>query len=274
MNRPPLKPEPPDDIDERYRRVSALDPSRPSEAVRAAVLAHAERLAAGRAAGDDARVSRLPRLLRGRGFRPVVSGTLAAAAIAGLVLAPRWMTPGTHPAPPPPGAATRPVVPTAALPAAAPAPQRQAYMPRAASANLQRAPSADAAAPAAAPSAKLRTSAGARSSAAPATAQFAETAAVAVDPGVSFRRAAQDGDLAALERLLLQQSDINARDAQGRSALMLATVNGRAGAVAALLAHGADPNAADAQGRTPLAAALAAGQSDIAATLRRCGAHE
>ena len=40
--------DPADDPDEQYRRASALDPSRPSEATRHAVLSHAARLAAAR----------------------------------------------------------------------------------------------------------------------------------------------------------------------------------------------------------------------------------
>lgn len=92
------------------------------------------------------------------------------------------------------------------------------------------------------------------------------------DPAVAFRRAAENGDLAGLQALLGQQSDINARDSLGRTALMLATLSGQTNAAAALLAYGADPNAADARGTTPLQAALAANQAAIAAALQRYGA--
>lgn len=49
MNKLPPGPEPYDDADERYRRASALDPSRPGAAVRRAVLEHAAQVAAARA---------------------------------------------------------------------------------------------------------------------------------------------------------------------------------------------------------------------------------
>ncbi|MGH8266556.1 MAG: ankyrin repeat domain-containing protein, partial [Steroidobacteraceae bacterium] len=72
--------------------------------------------------------------------------------------------------------------------------------------------------------------------------------------------------------LLDQQPDINSRDSLGRTALMLATLQGQTKAVAALLAYGADPNAADARGTTPLQAAMAGNHADVVATLRRHGA--
>jgi ankyrin repeat protein len=87
-----------------------------------------------------------------------------------------------------------------------------------------------------------------------------------------LRRAADSGDMQKLRVLLDQQVDIEARDASGRTALMLATLRGRAAAVDALLASGADPNAADASGTTPLQAAVANDQQAIAAALRRAGA--
>lgn len=77
-----------------------------------------------------------------------------------------------------------------------------------------------------------------------------------------------------LRALLAEQIDIDARDARGRTALMVATLAGQNAAVDALLASGADPNGADADGTTPLAAALDAHQSSIAASLRRAGARE
>ena len=41
MNKVPPDQDPADDVDAQYRRASAVDPSRPGEAVRRAVLAHA-----------------------------------------------------------------------------------------------------------------------------------------------------------------------------------------------------------------------------------------
>jgi ankyrin repeat protein len=96
-------------------------------------------------------------------------------------------------------------------------------------------------------------------------------AAAAEPPGGGLRHAAELGDLAQLEAFARGQPDLNARDARGRTALMLATVNGHADAVAALLAYGADPHLADAQGVTPLAAARAAGNAEIVAIFARYG---
>ena len=50
MNELPPTQDEPDDVDEFYRHASGLDPSRPSESVRQAVLKHAAQLAAHRAA--------------------------------------------------------------------------------------------------------------------------------------------------------------------------------------------------------------------------------
>jgi hypothetical protein len=113
MSQLPPKFDPPEEIDDRYRRLSALDRTRPSGGVRDAVLAHArwvaeangrrvaeanaagggsqeQRGAAGAAADADRASGRRRRLWRG----PVVFGTLAAAALAGLLILPRVvMTP-------------------------------------------------------------------------------------------------------------------------------------------------------------------------------------
>ena len=94
----------------------------------------------------------------------------------------------------------------------------------------------------------------------------------AVNPAQAFREAAERGDLTALEALRDKQTNIDARDAEGRSALMLAIEHGQSNAVSALLADGADPNAADSHGTTPLQAAVAGGQSAIIASLRSYGA--
>ena len=74
-----------------------------------------------------------------------------------------------------------------------------------------------------------------------------------------------------MNSLICRGADINARDANGRTALMLAVLGQQDAAVDALLARGADANAADAGGISPLQAAVAAGQSKIAAALRRAG---
>jgi hypothetical protein len=98
------------------------------------------------------------------------------------------------------------------------------------------------------------------------------SAARTMDPAAQLRQAAESGNVPALQDLLAKQPVIDARDASGRTALMLATLHGRTEAVDALLSAGADPNAADARGTTPLQAALAGDQPAIAAALRRAGA--
>ena len=88
----------------------------------------------------------------------------------------------------------------------------------------------------------------------------------------ALRHAAEVGDVAGLEAQLKNPVDINARDPLGRTALMLATLQGQTASVVALLAHGADPNAADGRGTTPLEAARSGDHPDIAAALERYGA--
>jgi hypothetical protein len=308
--------DPAEDPDEQYRRASALDPSRPSEATRHAVLSYAARLAAGRARAD-ARRRWLSFAGITSGWRPALAGTLAAAVLAGVLIAPQLLTPRPSPpsesqsapvatrsapaapAPAPararPVEAERPVVavhPTRAVPPPAPANAVQAISVTASARRAQSKPTAVAqAAPAAAADTAINRQvdvgivsgyaarqtveesvARAPPSTAAAGARAAPTAAPAPFDPQALRRAAATGDTAALNSQLAAAGDIDARDAQGRTALFLATLHGHQRAVAALLAHGADPNAADARGATPLAAALAAGEPEIATLLRQAGA--
>ncbi len=97
MNGTPPDPDFADDIDDRYRRATALDPSRPSEAVRSAVLEHAANLLEQRAGNADENVganvgAMRPAQIR-RWRRPAIFGTLAAAALAGLLITPRFLPP-------------------------------------------------------------------------------------------------------------------------------------------------------------------------------------
>ncbi len=104
MNDVPPSRDPPEDLDEHYRRVSGLDPSRPSESVRRTVLMHAAQLAAERRAKID---STRPAANRA-GWRSALFGTLAAAALAGLLMTPQFLGPRTPSvaAPPAPPCAT------------------------------------------------------------------------------------------------------------------------------------------------------------------------
>jgi type IV secretory pathway VirB10-like protein len=306
MNKVPPGQEPYDDADERYRRASALDPSRPSEAVRRAVLEHAAQLAVGRTAAASRKLGGREGSQQGW-RRPAVFGGLAAAAIAGLMLAPRWwsppreravaalapaatVAPGAAPeapaVPEPPAPPASRAVPGPAAVTAPPAGHIVAAAPP--SAPPSPAVSADTAAreaPAPAAQSLLQPQASSDSarearravaSAAPAPAIAARRNAIAgalnrPDLDGALRDAAASGDVAQLQSLLPRAADIDARDARGRTALMLATRAGQTTSVALLLAHGADPNAVDADGTTPLQAAVAAQQPAIAAALRRYG---
>ena len=286
MSKVPPSQEQPDDVDDQYRRASALDPSRPSEAVRRAVLAHATQLVAKRATGDEGSTIKSTRTAVNQAWwRPAILGTLAAAALAGLVVAPRFLALRS------PAAAT----PSAALVAQAPATrtdERAASAP-AVGADMPshtgrarpkaNAPASDGTAPVVAETASAAPRARGLAQSTDAMVAGAITAvprlgaavtpaSAAVDPAVAFRRAAETGDLEGLKAQLEKQADVDSRDAVGRTALMLATLRGQASAVAVLLAYGADPNAADADGTTPLQAAKAGDHPAIVAALQRYGA--
>src|ERR1700722_2261585 len=293
MNEVPPGRDEPDDADDLYRRASALDESRPSELVRRRVLDHAAQLAAERAAQNApsgiASARGANRTWRRR--RPAIFGTLAAAALAGLVITPRFFTPSAPPSAPP-------MATISAAPPAADSRNQEAPAPAAPEqrANRTAEPAAEFAAkdsPAktqnmAAARSKTAASAGMQADArrdqdvastaasqAGALAQPMAPLAAArrsSDPAAELRRAAQIGDLPQMQTLLDSEPLIEARDENGRTALMLAALHGQSQAVDVLLAHGADPNAADGHGTTPLQAAVAGDQQAIAAALRRAGA--
>ena len=269
MSKVPPSQDQPDDVDDKYRRASALDPSRPSEAVRRGVLAHAAQLVAKRAKR---------RAVNQAWWRPAILGTLAAAALAGLVVAPRFLA-----LRPPPAAATPAAegsVPNATPALAAQAPdtrtdERAASAPAAGPASTAKPRAATRSADMPTGGARPKVHAPASDMPAPVVAEAQSTDAMvagAVDPAAAFRRAAEMGDLPGLKALLERQADIDSRDAVGRTALMLATLHGQTNAVAVLLAYGADPNAADADGTTPLQAAKAGDHPAIVAALQRYGA--
>jgi Ankyrin repeats (many copies) len=283
---PPTQHEP-DDGDEFYRHASSLDPSRPSESVRQAVLKHAAQLAAHRAAQQAPTRIHTRRPGAKQGWRrPAIFGTLAAAALAGVLVAPRFLVEapaGPRPslrqdvsAAPPAEATTAAGRPRVDMLASAP---RTSAPPAAVTAP--RAPVARTAAPT---TDRDLAETGSLTGAAPAIAAqnsrakaqnfAAPMGAVAhpTDSAAALRRAAEIGDVPGLQTLLDEQVDIEARDSSGRTALMLATLRGRIKAVNMLLAHGADPNTADAQGNTPIQIALAGDEPAIAAALQRAGA--
>ncbi len=297
MNEVPPGQDEADDADDLYRRASARDESRPSEGVRRRVLDHAAQLAAERAAQISAVKLAATRAANRRWRRPAIFGTLAAAALAGLLVAPRFFTPGA----PPPTASQVPrasLPPQAATPPAAESYLQEAQAPAVASLAPQRTPAPIAesagknslAAPKIMGSARSKAAAsadmaadarrgqdvsasGATAAAAPPhSAAPAAAAPGSSEPAAELRHAAETGDIPRLQMLLGRQLAIDARDENGRTALMLAVLRGESRAVDMLLASGADPNAADGRGTTPLQAAVAGNQPAIVAALQRAGA--
>jgi hypothetical protein len=293
MSGTPTTPREHDDLDALYRTLDA-QAGAPSAAVQAAVVREARRLAelgARSGAHDVVRPAGRPHHARGRWL-----GVAAAAALAGLAVLPLWRATQV------PRPAAAPAVGARVAAAAAPA-ATGGYPPQAV-----RAPSLDlpriaprrepgpahaagpvpevaveraATAAGAAPGASARMAA-----AAPAVAAGAARAGA---PGVSaalaarepsppplraadaLRRAVVDGDEVGV-RALAASGGVDARDARGRTALLLAAEGGQLAIVQILLANGADPNAADLDGDTPLRAALRAARADLVAVLRQAGA--
>ena len=141
MNEIPPNQDEADEVDNRYRRESALDPSRPSESVRRAVLEHATQLAAERTAkSGPAQLGAGRPPANPRWWRPTVFGTLAAAALAGLLIIPRFLAPD---APLVGALPTAPVQPNAAATAASQAEIREQAPDAMAGARRQSPPPAE-----------------------------------------------------------------------------------------------------------------------------------
>jgi hypothetical protein len=276
----------PDEIDARYRRLSAADSARPHAAVSAAVLANAARIAAERTSG--ARSDRQPRAVYG--WRAPLFGGLAAAALAGFFIIPRFTQPDRAPIKSPTQPAAAPVPPseiqkiTPSTPSpVAPLAEAQAAKSTARTAAKLASPAAAAPSSVPAPAADLNEVvvtganrhqqepvAGITAGKAYANADAAQ--ALAVGRGEALRQAADSGDLPRLKAVLDEKVSIDSRDSSGRTALLLAVLSGRDAVVTALLARGADPNISDAYGETPLHAAVAANRTEIAQALRGAGA--
>ncbi len=282
---------PPDDVDldDRYRRAAALKSSRPSDSMRRAVLEHAaklaaERLAAARPAevrpigGIPTRLGVERSVANQRWRRPAIFGTLAAAGLAGLLIAPQYL-PRRQPsivaqskieapppqlsaaAPPPSAAPTKPLVSQSPVPSPPVMAQAQSMAKdRAAAGNV------------AANAESAQDKASGITEALTARQAGRVTDARRQDSAAELRQAAESGDIRALKIQLEKTSDIDGRDGGGRTALMLATLHGQRSAVEELLSAGADANAADAGGVTPLQAAMNSNQPAIAAALRHAGA--
>ncbi|SPA30489.1 conserved hypothetical protein; ankyrin repeat; putative exported protein [Cupriavidus taiwanensis] len=88
-------------------------------------------------------------------------------------------------------------------------------------------------------------------------------AAASATPEQQLRDAAARGDAAQVSALLAQGASIDARDAQGRTALLLATHHNRVQAARVLIDAGADVNAQDAIHDSPYLYAGARGHNEI-----------
>ena len=89
------------------------------------------------------------------------------------------------------------------------------------------------------------------------------SAAASATPEQQLREAAARGDAAQVSALLARGASIDARDAQGRTALLLATHHNRVQAARVLIDAGADVNAQDAIHDSPYLYAGARGHNEI-----------
>lgn len=87
---------------------------------------------------------------------------------------------------------------------------------------------------------------------------------MAAPPVAALRDAARTGNTREVERLVAQGTPVDARDSAGRTALMLAALNGQAAAVQALLTLGAQSALVDGEGLTAAQHARRQGHSGIA----------
>jgi hypothetical protein len=290
MSSTPTGREPRDELDAEYRRLAAHDASAPSERVRQAVHAYAARLAHERSS-EQAGSGRRHRLA----WRGALFGTLAAAAIAGIMVAPRLLGPrappaaraaadlagaptsdarqalvasteAVHAAPPP--------APLPQLAKAAPPPVHPATPPAREPSEHGESPLAQGIAADAAAKAEERapqsvqetvvTSQRARTAARGAADSVAGITAAAA-PGANRTPATPEFGAGAPA----QETDSPANLGSG---LLDAARQGDVRGVRGLLEDGADVNARDGAGRTPLLAAVLAGHADLVELLLKAGA--
>jgi uncharacterized protein len=313
MNDTPPPDDAADDLEALYRRSSAQDLSRPSAKTREAILEHSLRLATNRAQMRSTdwsiqsesspalgQIAPVTRFSRPKWQRPVLVGSLAAAALAGLLIGPQYLRPAAPPVTLQISAksavseqkrfeATPASGPTVAeksesapavmnLPATVPAPRFRAparlAAPRAGTAES--ATTARAASGASNPGVMGGISAASTD----ASEQVSVTGmriqrtpgAPAAAAAAQSSRDARTGDSSTPEKPPDAASPLDIRDTDGRTALMLAVLQGRLDAVMDLLRRGADPNAADNSGVTPLQAARAKNRPEIADALVHAGA--
>lgn len=229
------------DLDEDYRRLSDLDASRPSESVRRAVLDHARHMAELRTTQEHPTFDERPTaqgpptyigsrrtvaLAKNTRWRPAAFGMLAAAALAGILVAPRFLVPSSTPARVAPAASTsaavkdQAVAPTEAL---APRPPSVATPETGALTGPAAAPRAEAPAPAAPQAlAKSRLAAG-----------------LDADGHTPLMLAVLSGNAPQVDALLARGADPNTVDADGTTPLQAAVSNSQSAIAAALRRAGA-----------------------------------
>ena len=263
----------------RYRRAGDADAAAPSESVRSAILAESRRVAEqlakkqhpfdlSRPAANDAR------------WKITAFGTVGAALLAALLIGPRYWESRRATEVDRTEVSSVPAAAPAAKTASAPAPKLESISPASPNESLQEVVVTQADRKASKPSAEES-----RQHSAPAySSRAAQGGALSmssdklaraslVPTPASLQAAAGLGDARQAVLLLDQGVAVDARDADGRTPLMLAVAQGRLEVVRLLLARGADPNAADNSGRTPLQQARAGNLRDVAALLERAGAH-
>lgn len=289
MNEVPPGRDDPDDVDGLYRRAAAGEDSRPSEWVRHAVLAHAAHLAAERSrqAGHDRKATH--REVHQTWRRPAIFGTLAAAALAGLLVAPHFLPP------PAPSVAVMSQAPATS----APQPETSQYMAPEAARSEKAAPPAappavasPSAPPRAAPgmlarqrassAAPAETSARNATSSADATTSPKDTVTSSEDKVTSSAGAAASlaaknapskvaGTLAAQRAGAAATAGAAARVNSGAQ-LRQAAESGNAPQLQRLLDEQADIDARDESGRTALLLAVQHGEADAVDVLLAHGA--
>ena len=92
--------------------------------------------------------------------------------------------------------------------------------------------------------------------------------------GSDLFRAASDGDLFWVKMLIAAKADVNAKTADGTTALFIASQNGHPEVVQALIAAKADVNTEDDDGYTALIVATMNGHLDVVQLLKKAGAVE
>ena len=85
-------------------------------------------------------------------------------------------------------------------------------------------------------------------------------------------KAAYDGDLYQVKALITAKADVNAKTAEGYTALIVASEKGNQGVVRVLIAAKADVNAKTGDGTTALMMASQQGHQEVMQLLKKAGA--